>query len=174
MMEPAERAQTYAALAESTRRLVGLMDGKAGFLFAVNGALLTFMWIGARLGDVTPAAQWLALGASLGSLLALLAALWVVIPRRSVALPGSETSDYRPISFYGYVATHYAPTEFRRFERDVAQFDADDFSRESLAEHFMVSRIVKNKTAWVTISGALTFSSMALAGIALLVKTVYR
>ena len=173
-MEPTERAQAYAALAESTRRLVGLMDGKAGFLFAVNGALLTFMWIGARLGDVAPAAQWLALGASLGSLLALLAALWVVIPRRSVALPGSGTSDYRPISFYGYVATHYAPTEFRRFEHDVAQFDAEDFSRESLAEHFMVSRIVKNKTAWVTISGALTFSSMALAGIALLVKTVYR
>ena len=90
-MEPAERAQAYAALAESTRRLVGLMDGKAGFLFAVNGALLTFMWIGARLGDVAPAAQWLALGASLGSLLALLAALWVVIPRRSIALPGSES-----------------------------------------------------------------------------------
>ena len=37
----------------------------------------------------------------------------------------------------------------------------------------MVSRIVKNKTAWVTISGALTFASMALAGAALLVKTVY-
>ena len=37
----------------------------------------------------------------------------------------------------------------------------------------MVSRIVKNKTAWVTISGALTFCSMGLAGIALLVKTIY-
>ena len=122
---------------------------------------------------VAPAAQWLAIGASLGSLLALLAALWVVIPRRSIALPGSESSDYRPISFYGYVATQYAPTEFRRFEHDVAQFDADDFSRESLAEHFMVSRIVKNKTSWVTISGALTFTSMALAGAALLVKTIY-
>lgn len=172
-MEPAERAQIYAALADSTRRLVSLMDGKAGFLFAANGALLTFMWIGARLGDVAPAAQWLALGASLGSLLALLAALWVVIPRRSVELPGSESSDYRPISFYGYVATRYAATEFRRFEHDVAQFDAADFSREALAEHFMVSRIVKNKTAWVTISGALTFGSMALAGVALLVKTIF-
>jgi len=37
----------------------------------------------------------------------------------------------------------------------------------------MVSRIVKNKTSWVTISGALTFTSMALAGAALLVKTIY-
>ena len=172
-MEPAERAQAYAALAESTRRLVALMDGKAGFLFAANGALLTFMWIGARLGEVAPAAKWFALGASLSSLLALLAALWVVIPRRSIALPGSDRGDYRPISFYGYVATHYAATEFRRFEQEVAQFDTADFSREALAEHFMVSRIVKNKTAWVTISGALTFVSMALAGAALLVKTVY-
>ena len=172
-MQPAERAQTYAALADATRRLVSLMDGKAGFLFTVNGALLTFMWIGARLGDVAPAAQWLALAASFTSLLALLAALWVVIPRRTVALPGSEKADYRPISFYGYVATHYAATEFRRFENDVAQYDTTEFAREALAEHFMVSRIVKNKTAWVTISGTLTFASMAMAGVALLVKTVY-
>lgn len=172
-MDPAARSLAYAALADATRRLVSLMDGKAGFLFTVNGALLTFMWIGARLGDVAPAAQWLALAASFTSLLALLAALWVVIPRRTVALPGSEKGDYRPISFYGYVATHYAATEFRRFEQEVAQFDTADFSREALAEHFMVSRIVKNKTAWVTISGALTFASMALAGAALLVKTVY-
>lgn len=172
-MEPAARFQTYAALAEATRRLVSLMDGKAGFLFTVNGALLTFMWIGARLGEVAPATQWLALAASFTSLLALLAALWVVIPRRTVALPGSEKSDYRPISFYGYVATHYAAMEFRRFESDVAQYDMADFAREALAEHFMVSRIVKNKTAWVTISGTLTFASMTMAGVALLVKTLY-
>ncbi|MEO8536712.1 MAG: hypothetical protein ABI533_04240 [Betaproteobacteria bacterium] len=173
-MEPAERARTYAALAESTRRWVVVMDGKAGFLFTVNGALLTFMWIGARLTDVAPAAQWLAVGASLGSLLALLAALWVVIPRRTFALSGTQHGEYRPISFYGYVATHYGAREFRRFEQDAAAFDDADFSRESLAEHFMVSRIVRNKTAWVVISGALTFASMALAGAALLVKTLVR
>jgi hypothetical protein len=171
-MEPAQRAQAYAALAEGTRRWIPVMDGKAGFLFAVNGALLTFMWIGARLGDVVPAALWLALCASLVSLVALLAALWVVVPRRSVPLPGSASRDYRPISFYGYVATEYAASEFRRFERDVAAFGVEDFSREALAEHFIVSRIVKNKTQWVTISGALTLVSMALAGAALLVKTI--
>ena len=173
-MVAAERARTYATLADSTRRWVAVMDTKAGFMFAVNGALLTFMWTAARLGEVLALARWLAMGASLCSLLALLAALWIIIPRAASGRLGAGSGAYRPISFYGYVATHYAPTEFRRFEHDVAQFDAEDFSRESLAEHFMVSRIVKNKTAWVTISGALTFSSMALAGIALLVKTVYR
>lgn len=172
-LDPAQRAQIHAALADATRRWVAVMDGKAGFLFTVNGALLTFMWIGARLGDVVPAALWLALCASLVSLLALLAALWVVVPRRSVPLPGGASRDYRPISFYGYVATEYAPSEFRRFEQDVASFGVEDFAREALAEHFIVSRIVKNKTQWVTISGALTLASMALAGAALLVKTIY-
>jgi len=75
-MDAAERARIYGAFADATRRWVSVMDTKAGFLFAVNGALLTFMWIGARLGDVTPAARWLAIVASIGSLLALLAALW--------------------------------------------------------------------------------------------------
>jgi len=82
-MEPSERARIYASFADATRRLVSVMDTKAGFLFAANGALLTFMWIGARLGEVVLAARWLAIAASLSSLLALLAALWVVIPRAS-------------------------------------------------------------------------------------------
>ena len=70
VMDSAERVRTYTAFAESTHRWVSVMDTKAGFLFAVNGALLTFMWVGARLGDVVLAAQWLAIGASLCSLLA--------------------------------------------------------------------------------------------------------
>ena len=89
--------------------------------------------------------------------------LSIIILRAAIGRLGAISGEYRPISFYGYVATHYAATEFRRFEQEVAQFDTADFSREALAEHFMVSRIVKNKTAWVTISGALTFASMALA-----------
>jgi hypothetical protein len=172
-MEPAERARTYAAFADATRRWISVMDTKAGFLFAVNGALLTFMWIGARLADVVPAAQRLAIGASLCSLLALLAALWIVIPRPSSALRGGPKGEYRTISFYGYVATQYADEDFRKFERDLAQFDDADFSREALAEHFMVSRIVQVKSEWVSISGGLTLTSMALAGAALLVKTIY-
>ena len=80
-MDAAERARTYATLADSTRRWVAVMDTKAGFMFAVNGALLTFMWTAARLGEVLALARWLAMGASLCSLLALLAALWIIIPQ---------------------------------------------------------------------------------------------
>jgi hypothetical protein len=83
-MDAAERARTYATLADSTRRWVSVMDTKAGFMFAVNGALLTFMWTAARLGEVLALARWLAIGASLCSLLALLAALWIIIPRAAI------------------------------------------------------------------------------------------
>jgi hypothetical protein len=171
-MDAGDRARTYAAFADATRRWVSVMDTKAGFLFAVNGALLTFMWIGARLADVNVVAHWLALGASLCSLLALLAALWIVVPRASIVPVDRRSADHRAVSFYGYVASHYAEGDFARFERDIGGFDDADFGREALAEHFVVSRIVQSKAAWVTVSGTLTFASMAMAGIALLVKTL--
>lgn len=172
-MEPAERVRTYTALAESTRKWASVMDTKAGFLSAINGALLTFMWVGARLTGVVPAAQWLAVAASLCSLLALLAALWIIIPRDSIGRRSGAKDEYRPISFYGYVATRYADADYHQFGTELAGFDEADFSREALEEHFTVSRIVKEKAAWVSVSGALTLVSMGLAGIALLVKSVY-
>src|SRR3954470_12802737 len=171
-MDAAERARTYAALADSTRRWVSVMDTKAGFMFAVNGALLTFMWTAARLGEVLALARWLAIGASLCSLLALLAALWIIIPRAAIGRRAAGSGEYRPVSFYGYVASVYAAGDFRRFESDLAKFDDADFAREALEEHFTVSRIVEAKATWVSVSGALTLASMALAGMALLVKTM--
>ena len=56
-MNAAERARTYAMLADSTRRWVSVMDTKARFMVAVNGALLTFMWTGARLGELLALAR---------------------------------------------------------------------------------------------------------------------
>jgi len=171
-MEPSERARIYASFADATRRLVSVMDTKAGFLFAANGALLTFMWIGARLGEVVLAARWLAIAASLSSLLALLAALWVVIPRASTEPRFTVQRAAPPISFYGYVAACYRESDFGRFESELAKLDDADFAREALEEHFMVSRIVHAKAAWVSVSGHLTLASMALAGMALLVKSM--
>lgn len=171
-MDVAERARIYGALADATRRWVSVMDTKAGFLFAANGALLTFMWIGARVGDVQPAARWLAITGSLCSLFALLAALWIVIPRPSLGARVAARRRSPPISFYGFVASAYGEGEFPRFERELAEFDDEDFAREALEEHFVVSRIVQAKATWVSVSGALTLFGMALAGVALLVKTV--
>lgn len=170
-MDAGERARVYAALADGTRRWVSVMDTKAGFLFAANGALLTFMWIGARVGDVQFAARWLAIAGSLCSLFALLAALWIVIPRPSLGGPGAAKRRSPPISFYGHVASAYGENEFARFERELGEFDDQDFAREALEEHFVVSRIVKAKATWVSVSGGLTLFGMALAGVALIFKT---
>jgi hypothetical protein len=170
-MNAVERARIYAALADATRRWVSVMDTKAGFLFAANGALLTFMWIGARVGEFQPVARWLAIAASLCSLLALLAALWIVIPRSSLGARVAPQRRSPPISFYGYVASAYGDAEFARFEEDLARFDDTHFAREALEEHFVVSRIVAAKAMWVSVSGVLTLVGLALAGVALLVKT---
>jgi hypothetical protein len=171
-MDAGERARIYAAFADASRRLASAMDAKAGFVFAVNGALLTFLWIGARMGDVLPATQWLAMGASLCSMLALLAALWVVVPRPSINPVRFTRGGARPVSHYAYVATRYAASDFAQFERDVGAFDDADFARESLEAHFIVSRIVQAKSKWVAVAGVLTLAGMVLTGVALLSKLV--
>ena len=99
-MDAGERARIYAAFADASRRLASAMDAKAGFVFAVNGALLTFLWIGARMAEVTPVTQWLAIGASLCAMLALLAALWVVVPRPSVDPARYTGGGARPVSSF--------------------------------------------------------------------------
>lgn len=169
-MDVAERARIYAAFADATRRLASAMDTKAGFVFAVNGALLTSLWIGARMSDVGSVARWLAMSASACAILALLAALWVIVPRPSVDAARYGKRGSRPVSHYGYVVDRYSADGFTQFERDVAQFDDADFAREALESHFIVSRIVQVKSKWVAIAGALTVAAMALAGVALLAK----
>lgn len=169
-VDAAERTRIYTAFADASRRLASTMDAKAGFVFAVNGALLTFLWIGARITEVTPFAHWLAMSASLSSMLALLAALWVVVPRPSIDPARFTHGGARPISHYAYVATRYAASDFAAFERDVGAFDDAAFAREALEAHFVVSRIVQAKSKWVAIAGVLTLVGMAFAGAALVAK----
>ena len=163
-MDVGERARIYAAFADASRRLASAMDAKAGFVFAVNGALLTFLWIGARMGDVSPLTQWLAMGASLCAMLALLAALWAVVPRPSVDPARYTRGGARPVSYYAYVATRYAASDFAQFERDVGAFDDADFAREALEAHFVVSRIVQAKSKWVAVAGRRTLARRTRAG----------
>jgi hypothetical protein len=170
-MDAGERARIYSAFADASRRLASAMDAKAGFVFAVNGALLTFLWIGARMADVvSPLTQWLAITASFLAMLALLAALWVVVPRPAIDPSRYSSGGARPISHYSYVATRYAASDFAQFERDVGAFDDADFAREALEAHFVVSRIVQAKSKWVAVAGVLTVAGMMLAGAALLSK----
>ena len=171
-MDAGERARIYAAYADASRRLASAMDAKAGFVFAVNGALLTFLWIGARMADVAPLTQWLAMTASFCAMLALLAALWVVVPRPSIDRSRYTRGGARPIGHYGYVATRYAASDFAQFERDVGAFDETEFAREALEAHFVVSRIVQAKSKWVAVAGVLTLAGMIIAGAALLSKLV--
>jgi hypothetical protein len=175
-VEPVERLRIYASLADTTRRWIAVMDTKAGFISALNGALLSFMWIGAHLNEVHATVKWLALTASVLSLLALLAALSIIIPRQTISQARAEPAwkpEQAPFSFYGYVAKRYSDAGFAEFEADLARLDDTDFSKEALEQHFTVSRIVQAKSDRVTLAVRLTMVSMALAGIGLIVKTIY-
>ncbi|MFM0016232.1 hypothetical protein PQR46_28210 [Paraburkholderia sediminicola] len=40
-----------SAASEFSRKWITVLDAKAGFLVAINGALLAFVWTGAKLPD---------------------------------------------------------------------------------------------------------------------------
>src|SRR3990172_6062911 len=143
-MNISDRQKTYAAFAEITRKWVTVMDAKAGFLSALNGALLTFMWSGAKLGDVSSAVRCFAVSASALALLALLASLWVIIPREKLPAifgkPVRWSASYKPFSFYGFIASNYEPDRFYQLEAELEQLSDADFAQEALEQHFTISR----------------------------------
>ena len=49
-MEQEDRLKTYQGFAETSRIWVSVYDTKAGFVFAMNTALLAFIWTGAKFG----------------------------------------------------------------------------------------------------------------------------
>jgi len=175
-MEPEDRLKTYIAMGEVSRKWVSVMDTKAAFLSALNGALLGFIWTGAKFVEAEDWPKWLALGASLCSLISLLSALWTVIPRGSLSKTFCRHSRYangfKAISFYGYVASHYPQGEESTFFKDVDAMDEATLAREALEQHYTISHSIQKKSDWVTLSGWLLMAALILTGAALIAKVM--
>jgi len=176
ILDAEHRLRVYTAFADNTRKWVTIMDAKAGFLSALNGVLIAFLWAGMRLGEgaPTPCARTVAVASSLIALLALLVALWSMLPRESprVVFGGKAewTPSYQPFSFYGFVSTRYMPADFSKLETDLGNLDETGLAREALEQHFTISHVVRAKSVCVTRSGYLTVVAIVLAGAALLLK----
>lgn len=175
-MEPEHRHRVYSAFAETTCKWVTVMDAKAAFLSALNGVLIGFLWAGAKLGEVppVPCARAIGVASSIAAFLALVGALWSIVPRERlrVLFGGAVTwaPSYQPFSFYGFIAARYQPSDFAKLESDLGGLDETAFAREALEQHFTISHVVQAKSVWVARAGYLSVLAIFLAGVALILK----
>lgn len=174
-MQAEEQRRLFTEYAEISRRWVSTMDAKAAFLSALNGALIAFIWIGAKLPTSAPAiTQLLPVTATLVALLALVLALWVIAPRQSLKsiFGGSATwsEQYKPFSFYAFIATQYRPADFEKLESEISSLHEGALAREALEQHFTISHAVFNKSLWVTRSSWLSILAILLTAFALLAR----
>lgn len=173
-MEINDRLKMYLSFADVSRRWTSVMDAKAAFLSALNGGLLAFLWGGAKLDGWNVLEKTLGYGATLVALFGLMAALWTISPREKLSfLVGKRSrwqAEYKPVSFYGYVAKEYGKDDFKNMESDLAKMDDAQFAQEALEQHFNISRVIQTKSEWVFRTVMLTFLALAMAGCALLIK----
>jgi hypothetical protein len=173
-MEIDDRLKMYLLFADVSRRWTSVMDAKAAFLSALNGGLLAFLWGGAKLGGWNNLEKMFGYGATLIALFGLMAALWTISPREKLSfVVGKRTrwqDNFKPVSFYGYVAKKYGKNDFKTMESDLAKMDDAQFAHEALEQHFNISRVIQTKSEWVFRTVILTFLALVLAGCALFIK----
>lgn len=173
-MDMEDRLKLYGGYADISRRWTGIMDSKAAFLSALNGGILAFLWGSVKIENWTGVERYLAAGATILSLVALASALLVIAPREKLStLVGRKSpwvSEYKPLSFYGYIAKYYGDGGLRSMINDFRAIDEEAFAHEALEQHFAISLVIQRKSAWVYRAAAFTFSSLACIGVALLIK----
>ncbi|MBX9896264.1 MAG: hypothetical protein K2Y09_14030 [Nitrosomonas sp.] len=175
-MSDIDKLKIYSAMAENTRKWISVMDTKAGFISALNAGLLGFIWTGAKLIENGCWQKGLALAATVSSFASLMVALWIVLPRASLQRAfGKNTAyigDYKPISFYGFVASNYSRKESGRFLSDVKKLDEAQLIDEALEQHFTTSHIAHAKTKCVEHAGYFLLSALFFTFAALVAKVL--
>jgi hypothetical protein len=175
-MTDADKLKIFAAMAETTRKWVSVMDTKAGFISALNAGLLGFIWTGAKLVEGGCWQKSLALAATVFAFSSLFVALRIVLPRASLKyIFGRHTSyveGFKPISFYGFVADHYPKGEDGRFLDEVKKLDEAALIDEALEQHFTTSHVVQAKSNCVAVAGLFLKASILLTGAALFSKAI--
>lgn len=172
-MDIEDRLKTYLAFTDVSRKFTSVMDAKAAFLSALNGGLLAFLWGSAKVAEWAHPQKTVAMWATMIAIFAVLAALWVISPREKFSsLVGKRSrweADYKPVSFYGYIAKQYGAGDFRNMEADLSKMDNEHFAHEALEQHFNISRIIQTKSEWIFKSVLMTFLALGLTAIALLI-----
>lgn len=170
-MSNEDRYKAYTTFAEISRKWVTVLDTKAGFVAALNLGLLGFLWSGAKLFNFEGLTRWLTLSATALSLISLLAAIWVVLPRETLReIFGKKIrwdKTNLPVSFYGHVASEYATSDFSRFERYVANLDHESLAQEALKQHFVICHSVAKKSRALRTAGMFLICALICVAIAI-------
>lgn len=173
-MEDLDRFKAYSAMTEVSRKWVSVMDTKAGFISALCGSVIVFIWTGAKLPEVPGIVRHLSLGATAMALISLFLSLSVVLPRITLGqafgkkLTYSET--HKPISFFGYVAENYPAKKHMEFVAHVDAMSAQELAREALEQHYTICHVLLQKSKGVALAGWIWFFSVALIAAALISK----
>lgn len=166
-MTEEDQIKTFQAMAEVSRKWVTVLDAKAAFLVAINGALLAFIWTGARLPDSS--LHWvkvLAYFSSALALLSLLLAVTVVFPR--IKLDTKPSVD--AVTFFAHVAKRYPESDGARFVDDVLAMSSGALAREALEQHHAVSHVAMIKNTRITHAASFWVGALVSVVVALLVK----
>jgi len=166
-MNEADQIKTFQAMAEISRKWITVLDAKAGFLVAINGALLAFVWTGAKLPDST--LHWVKVFVYVSSGLALaslLLAVSVVFPRIKL----DTKPSVEPVTFFAYVAGKYGQPESSLFADAVLAMSDQALAREALEQHHAICHVALIKSSRVTHSAACWVGALISTAVAVLVK----
>jgi hypothetical protein len=161
-------------MAENTRKWVSVMDTKAGFLSALNLAVIGWLWAPHNLGAACGVRFWFGCAATACCLGALAYALRVVLPRTDLrsafGKPAQYSSKHKAISFFGYVAAQYPMEKHEEFMRDVDGMDEKTLAREALEQHYTICHVVQKKADAVARAGVVTILGVALGAATVMVR----
>jgi hypothetical protein len=175
-MKIEDRLKVYTAYTEISRKWTTAMDAKGAFLSALNGAILAFSWSGLKVEQWGGTEKYFALGATAFSIVALIAALLVITPREKPSLlvgrKSPWTSEYKPLSFYGYIAKKYGADGYKSMVKDFRELEDEGFAYEALEQHLSISCVVQRKSNWVYRAAILTLVSLTCIGTAMFIKII--
>ena len=173
----ADRLKAYQAMAETSRKWANVMDTKAGFLSALNLGCLAFAWSSAKLHE--GGGTWVLAFLLIGTFFAassLAVALHAVIPRGTLSEALGKKAKYapgfKPISFYGFVASKYPAGKIHDFVIDVRNLDEELLATEALEQHYTISHVVQRKAARVVLAGVLCGLGVAFVAGGAIIKGV--
>lgn len=170
-MSDDERLKLYTSYAEIGRKWTSVMDSKATFFSAMNAGILAFLWANLKIANWDGAALSFGLSATLSSLVALLSAILVITPRERLSvLVGKKspwTDEYKPLSFYRYIAQKYGKHGLKDMVADFRRLDTAAFAYEALEQHHSISQVIQRKSNWVFRSAAFTMLALAFVVAAL-------
>jgi hypothetical protein len=173
-MDDLDRFKAYSAMTEASRKWVSVMDTKAGFISALCGSTIVFIWTGAKLPEIPGTARYLALGATAMALISLFLSLRVVLPRITLRQAFGQKLTYseshKPISFFGYVADTYPANEHKTFVGHVDAMGEKELAREALEQHYTICHVLQQKSRGVALAGWVWLFSVVIIVAALFFK----